>query len=301
MLNLAEIPSQYRSSLKLGTCSWKFDSWKGIVYQEDKKYGLGSYLQDYAKYFNTVEIDQWFWSLFPQGTKLPDSETVKIYSQSVPDDFVFTVKVPNSITLTHFYGKQPVKTQDFANKPNTHFLDIDLFHRFLELLEPMQTRLGPLMFQFEYLNKQKMPSCKAFLEQLEAFFAEAPSGFDYGVETRNTNYLRPDFFECLKRCKLGFVVLDGYYLPSVCEVAGRFDICTSDFSVIRLHGPNRQDIEGRTKGIWDRIVEEKNERLKATASIIKDNANKQTTTYVNVNNHYEGCAPLTIDRLLQLL
>jgi hypothetical protein len=33
----------------------------------------------------------------------------------------------------------------------------------------MHDLLGPLLFQFEYLNRQKMPSQKKFLERLEEF------------------------------------------------------------------------------------------------------------------------------------
>jgi len=124
---------------------------------------------DYAKYFNTVEIDQWFWSLFPRGAKQPDVETVRLYSESVPDDFLFTVKVPNSITLTHYYAKQPKDLESLANQPNPHFLDVSLLNRFLKTLEPMKGKLGPIMFQFEYLNRKKMPTRNAFLEKLVPF------------------------------------------------------------------------------------------------------------------------------------
>jgi uncharacterized protein YecE (DUF72 family) len=178
-----QIQDKYKPYLRIGTCSWKYDSWKGLVYDPEKKYHSYDYLPDYARYFNTVEVDQWFWSLFPQGAKLPDSETVRRYADSVPDDFLFTVKAPNSITLTHYYAKQPSTSKAYANRPNPHFLDIDLLNRFLETLESMRDKLGPVMFQFEYLNKKKMPSKEAFIERLDEFFNHVPKGFDYAVET----------------------------------------------------------------------------------------------------------------------
>jgi len=82
-----KIPAAYRSSLRLGTCSWKYDSWKGLVYDEKKDFRPDDYLADYARLLNTVEIDQWFWSLFPSVVKLPEPETVKRYADSVPPDF----------------------------------------------------------------------------------------------------------------------------------------------------------------------------------------------------------------------
>jgi uncharacterized protein YecE (DUF72 family) len=301
MLTFPNIPANYHPYLKIGTCSWKFDSWKGLIYNPSKKYQLGNYLQDYAKYFNTVEIDQWFWSLFPQGAKLPEKETVQIYSDSVPDDFLFTVKVPNSITLTHYYSKQPANLKQYANKPNDHFLDPDLMKRFLDILQPIHQKLGPLIFQFEYLKKTKMPSRKAFYEQLHEFFEEAHKGFGYGIEIRNPNYLKEDFFDFLKEHNLGYVFLDGYYMPSVGDIADQFDTSCSDFTVVRLHGPHRESIENKTNKIWDKVVESKDEGLGSAVSILKNNAERKVTTYVNVNNHYEGCAPLTIERLVKLL
>ena len=170
MLPIPEIPNKYRPYLRIGTCSWKYDSWKGLVYGAEKKYRPEDYLEDYARYFQTVEIDQWFWSLFPQGVKLPDPQVVRQYSESVPDEFIFSVKAPNAITLTHYYAKQPKGCEEYANRPNEYFLSADLCERFLENLAPMHNKLGPIMFQFEYLNRQKMPSLRMFLDRLHEYY-----------------------------------------------------------------------------------------------------------------------------------
>jgi uncharacterized protein YecE (DUF72 family) len=301
MMSNLHIPKKYQPYLRMGTCSWKYDSWRGLVYDPDKKYGPYDYLSDYAKFFNTVEVDQWFWSLFPQGAKLPDSEMVRLYADSVPDDFLFTVKIPNSITLTHHYAKQPPALKGYANRPNPHFLDVGLLSHFLETLEPMRGKLGPIMFQFEYLNKKKMPSKEEFIERLDDFFEQAPKGFDYAVETRNPNYLTGDFFSFLKSHGLGVVLLEGYYMPHIADVSAEHNVRTAKFLIVRLHGPDRQEIEERTGGLWGEIVNPKDEGLKATASIISENTKKGLTTFVNVNNHFGGCAPLTIQRFLKLM
>jgi len=299
MLAIPQITEPYRPYLRIGTCSWKYDSWKGLVYETDKRYGPYDYLTDYARFFNTVEIDQWFWSLFPTGARLPDSETVRRYADSVPDDFLFTVKAPNSITLTNYYAKQTPALKAFAGRTNPYFLDVELLNRFLEMIEPMRSKLGPIMFQFEYLNKKKMPSLKAFLDHLDEFFEQAPKGYDYAVETRNKNYLTENFFEFLRKRGLGFVLLEGYYMPHIAEIAAKQDVSTAKFSIVRLHGPDRQAIEERTGRLWNEIIEPKDEGLNETASIIRENTKRGLMTYVNVNNHYEGCAPLTIQRLLE--
>jgi len=43
------------------------------------------------------------------------------------------------------------------------------------------------------------------------------------------------------------------------------------------------------------------EGIRAAAVITRSNAPKGMLTIVNVNNHYEGCAPLTIGRFLDEL
>jgi uncharacterized protein YecE (DUF72 family) len=299
-LNL-DIPKEYRPRLRLGTCSWKYEGWKGLIYRKGVRYAASDYLVEYARHFNSVEVDQWFWSLFPAGVKLPDPRAAKAYAESVPDDFLFTVKAPNAITLTHHYAKQAQGQADFANKPNPDFLSLDLLNRFLETLTPMGRKLGPMMFQFEYLNRNKMPSLKAFLDRLHEFFVRAPTEFRYAIETRNPNYLSEAFFDFLREHKLGYVFLEGYYMPHIADVFSKQDTTTPAGTVVRLHGPDRQAIEEATDSAWDRIVEPRPESIQAAVNIVRANLCLGHKTFVNINNHFEGCAPLTAERLLTIL
>jgi len=295
------IPEEYQPYLRIGTCSWKYDSWKGLYYEKGKNYRPNDYLSDYAKHLNSVEIDQWFWSLFPGGVKLPEARTVKIYSESVPDDFIFTVKAPNSLTLTHFYSKQPPQYADFAGKPNSFFLDNELLEQFLERLSPLGKKLGPIMFQFEYLNKKKMPSKEVFFERFHEFIIKAPVDFRYAIETRNPNYLSSEFFNFLKEHNLGYVYLEGYYMPHIGEVFDKFKPKTADFSIIRLHGGDRLEMEIETGGNWNQVISPKPKGLEAAARIVEENKSRKTLTFLNINNHFEGSAPLTIERFLDVL
>ena len=191
---VVKIPPEFQGLLRLGTCSWKYDSWKGLIYEAGKHYRPDDYLRDYAKVLDTVEIDQWFWSLFAGQARLPQARAVSAYEKSVPESFVFTVKAPNALTLTHFYAKQPPSAASLAGKPNPYFLDAGLLHRFLELLSPLGRKLGPIMFQFEYLNKQKMPSKEAFFERFGAFIRRAPQGISIRRRTSQPELLLAAFF-----------------------------------------------------------------------------------------------------------
>jgi len=296
-----KIPAAFKPYLRIGTCSWKYDSWKGTIYEAGKSYRPDDYLSDYASVLGSVEVDQWFWSLLPDGARLPEPAVVRRYAAAVPDDFVFTVKAPNALTLTHFYAKKEAGPGGFAGKPNGLFLNVDLLERFLDRLAPLGKKLGPVMFQFEYLNRQKMPSKEAFFEALGAFIDKAPRGPQYAVEIRNPNYLAGPFFEFLKGRGLGFVYLDGYYMPPIGEVFAKFHPAPAAFSVVRLHGGDRREIEAETGERWDRIVASKPASLQAAAEITLENVRRKIATYINVNNHFEGSAPLTIGRFLESL
>ena len=295
------IPGRYRDRLRIGTCSWKYDTWKGLVYETGTKYHADDYLVDYSRHFGSVEVDQWFWSLFPPEPKLPDLRTVSTYAVSVPSDFSFTIKAPTAITLTHYYAKQPPRYRALANKPNDHFLSVELLERFLETLEPLRGRLGPIMFQFEYLNERKMPSLDAFLECLDGFFARAPAGYRYAVETRNPEFVSEAYFAFLQRRNIAHVYLDGYHMPPIGSVFRNFDPQTAECSIVRLHGPDRQGIEKVTGKNWNRIVAPQDRGIETAVDIVCKNAGRSVTTYLNVNNHYEGSAPLTIERFLDAL
>jgi uncharacterized protein YecE (DUF72 family) len=283
--------------LRVGTCSWKFPSWQGLVYSAPRDI---NYLQEYARRYDTVEVDQWFWSLFGEDSiSLPRLADVEEYRNSVPEGFVFTAKVPNSVTLTHFYKKK--KSGPLV--PNPHFLSPAVFGAFLSALEALHDVLGPLMFQFEYLNKQKMTSQAHFQDLLAAFVPQIPAGFTYGVELRNGRWLNESHFRFLLEQGLIPVFLQGYWMPGVVEVydSHRELVLQQKAVVIRLHGPDRKAMEEQTGGRWDRVVAPRDDELAAVADMVEDLVGSGVDVTLNVNNHYEGSAPGTIERIRALL
>jgi len=283
------------SSLQIGTCSWKYDSWRGIFYPEDQPI---NYLKEYSRHYKTVEVDQWFWSLF-KGDRvvLPKAAAVREYADSVPEDFTFCIKVPNSITLTHHYRKD-------RNQPltaNPHFLSTELMDRFLKSIEPLQNHLGPLIFQFEYLNKQKMAHRQEFFEHFGAFSRTLPEEFKFCVETRNPNYLNGTYFDFLQAHRLSHVFLQGYYMPSIFELYEKYRNEISTLSVIRLLGPDRKGIEKESGKNWNQIVAPKDNELNKLAGMLLDLSARRVKTFAYVNNHFEGSAPRTITRIENIM
>ncbi|MCU0413280.1 MAG: DUF72 domain-containing protein [Ignavibacteriaceae bacterium] len=282
--------------LRIGTCSWKYESWEGIVYSNNKS---RNYLKEYSQKFYTVEIDQWFWSLFPPAKVVfPQQSVVEEYRKSVPDDFLFTIKVPNSITLTHFYKD----AKEDVLKPNPYFLSVELFNEFLNAIEPIKKQIGCLIFQFEYLNKQKMKSLSEFQLRFAEFIKRVKKNVPpIGIETRNPNYLNEKYFSFLSELNLAPVFLEGYYMPPITEVYSRFKDHIKNLAVIRLHGPDRKSIEKMANDNWNQIYINRDKEIKTIVEMIQDLQNNEVDLFVNVNNHFEGSAPLTIGKMEKLL
>jgi uncharacterized protein YecE (DUF72 family) len=289
------LPAKILKYLRIGTCSWNYPEWSDLGIYSQSAQRHYEYLPEYSKYYNTVEIDQWFWSLMDKTVaRLPKQTDVKAYNDLTPDDFKFTVKAPNSITLTHFY-----KTK----LENPDFLSIRLLEKFLKIIEPLKGKIGAIMFEFEYLNKEKMSNLAEFIEKFGNFSEGFPIDFKFAVETRNPNYLKPELFEFLKDQHTGIVLIDGYYMPPIDKVYLEFKdyLKTYNLVIIRLLGKDRAGIEKKTSKIWNNIVENRDETLEKVVMIVIEFLKMKVPIFASINNHFEGSAPLTISKIISHL
>ena len=275
--------------MRIGTCSWKYDSWKGLIYPD---FGEFDFLEEYSKNYNTVEVDQWFWSLNKGNVILPKPNVVNEYNQVTPNNFKFTIKAPNSLTLTHPYK---------SKEANPYFLSSELLKAFINSIHPILNKVGVLMFQFEYLNKQKMDSLSQFLDKLNTFLNKIDKSIPIAIETRNPNYLKPEYFQFLKENNIAHVFLQGYYMPDISKVYNDYGNLLTNTTVIRLHGSDRKGIETLAQNRWNQIVQPKDDELSKIIEMIKELVAVDSNLYINVNNHYEGSAPLTINKITTFL
>jgi len=268
-----------KGSLRIGTCSWNIDSWVGLVYAEKSPTAAG-YLAEYARRFRTVEIDSWFY-------RLPDASDVLSYLAQVDRGFSFTAKVTRDISLTHERRPGPGDPV-----PNPGFLSRELFGRYVERIAPMAPQLDAVMLEFEYLNRDKMPGVDAYMRRLDDFLPAVPEGLPVAIETRNKNYLTREYFQFLRDRNVIHVFSEKLYLPHVYEVYEEFGDLLTGRSVIRLLGGDRAVIERTTGLAWNRIVDGKRDKP-LIVNMIKDMLFRGSRVILNVNNHYEGSAPIT--------
>lgn len=120
----------------------------------------------------------------------------------------------------------------------------------------------------------------------------------YCLEIRNPNYINEDYFSFLESTHLRHVFLQGYYMPPIFDVYERYYDFIEKFAVIRLLGRDRKKIEEKSQGNWNQLLDPKDKELERLSKMMHDLMIKNVRLLINVNNHYEGSAPLTIERLI---
>jgi uncharacterized protein YecE (DUF72 family) len=144
------------ASLYIGTSAFTAAGWEGSFYPEGTK--PADYLSDYAKRFNSVEIDSTFY-------RTPAEATVRGWASKTPDGFVFAAKVPQVITHEKV------------------LVDCDAeFKQFVEVMDSLGEKLGPLLLQFGYFNKKAFLGVNDFLARLRPFLKKLPKGHRFAVE-----------------------------------------------------------------------------------------------------------------------
>jgi uncharacterized protein YecE (DUF72 family) len=206
------------SNIFLGTSSWRYPGWCGILYDEDRYFWRTHFskkrfhehcLEEYAQTFKTTCFDGSYYT-FP-----PKKELEGLVAQ-VPDDFKISFKVTRNITIKNFPHTRDFK--NLAGKPNDYFLDPGVFHMaFLRHLEDIRDNVGCLIFEFSHFHENDYVHGREFVGDLDAFFNELPVDWQYAVEIRNQSFLHPDYFEVLHKHGVAHVYNQWTHMPPVTE------------------------------------------------------------------------------------
>ena len=124
------VPEGLPGLLRLGTCSWKYDSWKGLVYEPGKTYRAGRLSARLRQAPHRSRSTSGSGACFPGGVQVPDPAVVRRYATACPDDFRLHRQGPERHHADPFLRQADPRTRSAtANKPNPHFLSVDLLRR----------------------------------------------------------------------------------------------------------------------------------------------------------------------------
>jgi uncharacterized protein YecE (DUF72 family) len=275
------------SNLHVGTSSWSTTDWYGVFYPPAIQ--PNEFITFYAQHFDTVEIDSTFYHP-------PSREAVDSWARRTPDEFKFAAKVPQLIT----HEKYLVDCQTEVTN-------------FLKTMSRLGEKLGPLLFQFPYVAKQKAgeeyKTGNDFRQRLKMFLPTLPTpDFRFALEIRNAHWVNPALLEILKQHDVALTLSCYYTMPSITQLMKEFDVVTSDFSYIRFLGNHRQMDslidklmkEGNKEKQWNELVVDRTNELDRWISAIRELVERNIDVFVYFNNHYAGFAPGSIEKFKEL-
>jgi uncharacterized protein YecE (DUF72 family) len=275
------------SALRLGTMSWSFVGWRGLIYAEstEPKLLAEAGLTAYSRHplFNSVEIDRSHYDPLP-------ARYFSELAAQVPADFRFVVKAHEDCTLPEFprrarYGKK-------QGAPNARYLDPSYASRAVveQVTAGLGDKLGVLLFQ---LAPQDAGEPRAFADKLERFLSGLPRGVPYAVELRNRELLTPAYAHALESS--GAVHAHNVWgsMPSVLAQARLIPPAARKPLVVRWlmrQGDDYQEA-GRRFRPFSKLVEPDLPNRNDIVTLVAKALGHGVPAFVTVNNKAEGCSP----------
>lgn len=285
--------------VRLGTSSWTFDGWRGLVYHrpyKNKQSFTRDSLAEYAAHplFGTVGIDASYYNPL-------SAEQLAHYASQLPAGFRCLEKVWDAITVP-VWPAHP-RYGDRAGQPNPGFLDPQLFID--AVYEPNRAafadHLGPLLFEFSPLRPEERPAPDAFADRLDAFFSALPQGPMYAVELRNRELFTPRYLDVLRAHGVIHVLNLWSWMPSPGRQRRMGDVFTGPAMVSRLMiGPGHRYAD--RVAAWspfDHLHQVDGAHRQEVVELVMEALRRALPVYIIINNKFEGCSPLSVKGLAQ--
>ena len=189
------------NNIYIGTSGWSYKSWKDIFYPTNLK--PTAYLQHYAQYFDTTEINTTFYHT-------PRMSTTENWAKGVPPGFTFCVKMNRYITQ--------LKRLKEPEEP---------LQRFFTAIAPLQQRCGPVLIQLP-------PSLRFNYDVTEYFYSVLKieyNQYHFALEARHTSWFELDSLNLMTKYNIAFVISQsGNVFPYA-------EFVTDTNIYVRFHGP----------------------------------------------------------------
>jgi uncharacterized protein YecE (DUF72 family) len=286
----------------VGTSSWKYPGWCGLVYDEQRYLTRGKFseakfnrecLREYAQTFSTVCVDAGYYH-FPTPRYLAE------LCEQVPDGFKFAFKATDEVTIRKFPNLP--RFGERAGKQNPNFLNAEMLTRlFLRPCNQHREKIGPLIFEFSQFYKADFEHGRDFVAALDRFLGALPKGWEYAVEMRNRRWLQPEYFSMLRSHGVAHVFNLWTRMPPVSEqLALEGSDETAAFTVSRFLLKRGRSYEEAVRAFqpYDVIKEPNEEARSAAKAILEKSLVKKRKGYLYVNNRLEGSSPRTIGAII---
>jgi len=282
--------------VRLGTSSWSFPGWRGIVYGDGAtpsrlaRTGLAAYAQH--PLLRTVGLDRTYYA--PIGAMDYAS-----YAAQVPEHFRFVVKAPEALTVSRYPTHERYGARQGTDNPS--FLDAALAEDTLvgPACEGLADALGVILFQLPPQPAWALGGRERFAERLARFLGDLPVGPLYAVELRTEKLLCSAYAQALASAGAAHCFNVHPTMPDLELQAAVCDPSAAAAVVVRwmLGGAQRYEAARERYRPFDALVDEDPAARTSIASLCADAARRGRPAYCVINNKAEGSAPLSAFQL----
>lgn len=250
------------ASLHIGTQGWNYSAWAGVFFPDGTR--PADYLPTYARAFSTVEVDSTFYAV-------PSESTVRGWYDRTPANFIFSLKLPQSIT-------HEARLRDTEGTTET----------FLDRARELRDKLGPVLVQLgPDFGPEELPALADFLPRL-------PRDLRVAVEFRTRGWMSPGVLALLQDHGVAVAIVEGQWIPRrwMIELLAR---PTASFHYVRWMGPDRSLVD------HSHIQVDRGPELARWAAAIESVPDFVTDVYCYMSNYFAGHAPQSARDLQKLL
>jgi uncharacterized protein YecE (DUF72 family) len=265
--------------IRIGTCGFAFDDWKGTVYPQKIK--NSEMLNYYEKKlgFDTLEIDSSYYSMLSQ-------KVVHNWVAKTDKNFLFAIKCHKDTTLN---SNRPIDPTQIDNS--------DVFERFLNTFSPMiqsgklltfLAQFGPVFFK----NQQNSDYILRFREK----FKDIPLTVEFRHKSWLTEPERENTFDLLRKNNLSYAVVDE---PALRSLAPFVPKVTSNVAYMRFHGKSNKWFGSDAHSRYDYFYSD--QELMDFIPFIHELEKASSVTALFFNNCHMGAALKNAVRLKQMM
>jgi uncharacterized protein YecE (DUF72 family) len=264
-------PAKVNERVRVGCQGWNYEDWvtgpgggTGIFYPTGTR--AAGMLEVYARAFETVEVDSTFYAI-------PPTSTFESWTKRTPDDFTFSLKLPQEIT------------HERALRSGS----IVLLEEFCERSRGLKQKLASVLIQMPPQFELTVENGRA----LRDFLPRLPRDIRFSIEFRSPDWLKQSVLDFLAEHNVALALVEGQWIAQeeTWHLATR---PTADFAYIRWMG-------ARNLTRFDTVQREQGENLQAWSKMIVRLRERVKQVYAYFSNFYEGHAPASANKLKRLL
>jgi uncharacterized protein YecE (DUF72 family) len=294
--NVVDVARRLPANVYLGTSSWSFPGWAGIVYAQSAtaaalaRDGLAAYAQH--PLLRSVGIDRTYYAPLTAGD-------FAAYTGAVPETFRFLVKAHELCTIARF--SRTGRYEEWGGQTNARFLDASYASDTVvaPFVDGLGIAAGPLVFQFAPQPLFAVGGAERFVERLHAFLSALPRGPLYAVELRTPELFSRGYLAALN--DTGAVHCFNVH-PTMPHIDEQRRVVGRNYGpalVVRwmLHGTRGYEEARAQYAPFNRLADPAPDSRATIAAMCREASASGRPSYVIINNKAEGSAPLSVCKL----